>query len=55
MDWTIQVYVPQDQSFALDLLHFAMLPVDLYQQDKDFLEKIVASLHRFDATKGALQ
>jgi hypothetical protein len=51
MDWTIEVYVPQDKSYTMDLLHFAMLPADQYQQDKDFLEKIVSSL-RYDAATG---
>jgi len=51
MDWTITVYVPQDKNYTMNLLHFAMLPADQYQQDKDFLEKIVGSL-KYEAPKG---
>jgi hypothetical protein len=54
LDWSIEVYVGQDTGYTLDLLHFAMLPLDLYQQDKDFLEHIVSTL-RYDATRGLLQ
>jgi hypothetical protein len=54
MDWTIEVYVGQDTAYTLDLLHFAMLPRDVYQQDKDFIEHIVSTL-RYDATRGLLQ
>ena len=54
MDWTVEVYVPQDQSYILDLLHFSMLGTKQYEEDKEFLEKIVSSL-RYDAAKGLLR
>lgn len=54
MDWSIEVYIGQDTGYTLDMLHFAMLPLDQYQQDKDFLERIVGTL-RYDATRGLLQ
>jgi hypothetical protein len=53
MDWSIEVYVPQAMNYTLDLLHFMALTNDQYQQDKDFLEKILATLH-YDAAKGLL-
>jgi len=45
--------VPQAMNYTLDLLHFMALTNDQYQQDKDFLEKILATLH-YDAAKGLL-
>jgi hypothetical protein len=53
MDWSIEVYVPQDMNYTLDLLHFVALTYKQYQQDKDFLQQILATLH-YDAAKGLL-
>jgi hypothetical protein len=53
MDWSIEVYVPQDMNYTLDLLHFVALTDKQYQQDKDFLQQILSTLH-YDAAKGLL-
>jgi hypothetical protein len=53
MDWTVEVYVPQEQNYELDLLHFSTISVAQYTQDKDFLENLLGTLH-YDAARGAV-
>jgi hypothetical protein len=54
VDWSIEIFVPSDKQFTLELLHFNNIPVDQYLQDKTFLEGLLRSL-RYDAAGGALK
>ncbi len=54
IDWSIEIFVPSDKQFTLELLHFGNIPIDQYLQDKTFLEGLLKSL-RYDAAGGALK
>ena len=54
VDWSIDVMVPQGNAFTLDLIHFTGLTKEQYEKDREFLEKILATLH-YDALPGTLE
>lgn len=54
VDWSILIFVPKDDGFDVDELNFSGLALDHYQQDREFIEHIIRTLH-YDATGGALK
>jgi hypothetical protein len=53
VDWQIMAFVPEGEDFAVDVLNFTGLSIEQYQQDKQFLEHVLSTLH-YDATGGLL-
>jgi hypothetical protein len=53
VDWAIYVFVPEAGGYNLDVLNFSGLSLKQYEEDKEFLEHIIRSLH-YDTTHGAL-
>ena len=54
VDWSVMVFVPEQQQFNLEVLNFSGLSLQQYQEDREFLERILRTLH-YDAANGALQ
>ncbi len=54
VDWSVMVFVPKDDKFDVDELNFSGLSLEVYQQDREFIEHIIRSLH-YDAAGGALK
>jgi hypothetical protein len=52
VDWTIDAFIPQDNAFHIVTLNFSGLSLKQYNDDKEFLEYIIRSLH-YDAADGA--
>jgi len=54
VDWSVMVFVPKEDKLDVDELNFSGLSLDVYQQDREFIEHILRSL-RYDAAGGALK
>ena len=54
VEWTVNAYVPAGEDFNVITLDFIGLPLDLYNKDREFLERIISSLH-YDAAGGAMK
>jgi hypothetical protein len=54
VDWLIEIFVPSEKDFSLELLHFNNIPVGQYLEDKQFLEQLVSTL-RYEPGSGGLK
>ena len=52
VDWIVKAFVPLDTDFHVITLTFSGLSLELYQQDREFLDRIIGSIH-YDATGGS--